>query len=213
MTFPTAAAITTLRKFFGTSVAIAVLLVEKKLLSKPVGVVEFSDGSPDNPRDANRQYVMSSSPWCQAAQAIRKQKAPPKRGFRSRPRKGVTGRTSFPLLRNLPGACSARSALHIHAFHSAHSTHAVSMASGILLLFDQLSHHRLGGEQQPGDGCRVLQRGAAHLGRIEHAHFDHITKLLGLGVEAEVALALRDLVHHDRRLCAGVGDDLAERLL
>src|ERR1700704_2938286 len=69
MTFPTAAAITTLRKFFGTSVAIAVLLVEKKLLSKPVGIVEFSDGSPDNPRDANRQCVMSSSPWCQAAQA------------------------------------------------------------------------------------------------------------------------------------------------
>src|SRR6267154_1478020 len=102
MTFPTAAAITTLRKFFGTSVAIAVLLVEKKLLSKPVGVVEFSDGSPDNPRDANRQYVMSSSPWCRAAQAIRKQKAPPKRGFRSRSRRGGNGGNLVPPFQTCP---------------------------------------------------------------------------------------------------------------
>src|SRR5436190_1279651 len=103
MTFPTAAAITTLRKFFGTSVAIAVLLVEKKLLSKPVGVVEFSDDSPDNPRDANRQYLMSSSPGCRAAQAVRKQKAPPKRGFGSRPRRGKRGKPRFPRSEACPG--------------------------------------------------------------------------------------------------------------
>src|SRR6267143_2919385 len=86
------------------------------------------------------------------------------------------------------------------------------MAPGILLLFDQLSHHRLGREQQPGDGCRVLQRGAAHLGRIEHTHFDHITELLGLGVEAEIAFSFRDLVHDHRRFGAGIGDDHAQWL-
>src|SRR6266853_5146521 len=119
------------------------------------------------------------------------------------------GRTSL-----LEEGTKSRRELHVHAFHSAHSAHSsVGMASGVLLLFDQLGNHRLGGEEQPGNRSRILQRRAAHLGRIEHAHFDHIAELLGLGVEAEVALALRDLVHHDRRLRAGVGNDLAERLL
>src|SRR6266487_3958724 len=103
--------------------------------------------------------------------------------------------------------------LHIHTFHSTHSAHPVGMAAGILLLFDQLRNHRLGGKEQPGNRGRVLQRGAAHLGRIEHAHFDQVTELLGLGVEAEVAFAFRNLVHHDRRLGAGVGHDLAQRFL
>src|SRR6267378_5883588 len=66
-----------------------------------------------------------------------------------------------------------RRKLHIHSFHSAHPAHsAVSMAAGILLLFDQFGHHRLSREKQPGNRSRVLQRGAAHLGRIEDAHFD-----------------------------------------
>ena len=51
------------------------------------------------------------------------------------------------------------------------------------------------------------------LGRVDHAHLDEIAVLLGLGVEAEVALALDDLVEHHRRLVAGVGDDGAQRLL
>src|SRR6266571_7222245 len=104
--------------------------------------------------------------------------------------------------------------LHIHSFHSTHAAHAtVGMAPGILLLFDQLGNHRLGGEEQSGNRSRVLQRGAAHLGRIEHAHLDQIAELLRLGIEAEVALPFRNLVHHDRRLGTGVGHDLAQRLL
>src|SRR5712691_700945 len=83
-------------------------------------------------------------------------KAPPQRGFSQQTEEGVTGEISYPLFRKPTRICNALCALHIHAFHSAHSAHAVSMAPGILLLFDQLSHHRLGGEQQPGDGRRVL---------------------------------------------------------
>src|SRR5882762_3071802 len=106
-----------------------------------------------------------------------------------------------------------RRELHIHPFHSAHPAHsAVGMASGILLLLDQLGHHCLGGEQQPGNRSRVLQRGAAHLGRIEHAHLDQIAELLGLGIEAGVAFPFRDLVHDHRGFGAGIGDDHAQRL-
>src|SRR6267378_545629 len=206
MTFPTAAAITTLRKFFGTSVAIAVLLV-KKLSQQAGGVVEFSDGSPDNPRDANRQCVMSSSPWRRAARAIPETKKPRRSGAL-----GNGGNEVWEdlLLEECP---KPRRELHIHSFHSAHSAHsAVGMAPGILLLLDQLGNHRLGREEQPGNRSRVLQRGAAHLGRIEHAHLDQIAELLRLGIEAEVAFPFRDLVHDHRGFGAGIGDDHAQRL-
>src|SRR5712691_3980487 len=49
--------------------------------------------------------------------AIRKQKAPPKRGLLCHSKEGGYGEPWFPLFRSLPGTCNAQSALHIHAFH------------------------------------------------------------------------------------------------
>ena len=56
------------------------------------------------------------------------------------------------------------------------------------LLLRLLGHHRLGGDQQAGDRRRVLQRGAHHLGRVDHAAADQIAVLVGLGVEAPVGV-------------------------
>jgi hypothetical protein len=81
------------------------------------------------------------------------------------------------------------------------------------LVFGQFGDHAVGGQHQAGDGRGVLQRGAGHLGRIEHAHFDHVAVLAGGGVVAVVALAFEHLVDHHGRLVAGVGDDFAQRLL
>src|SRR5687768_2842714 len=104
--------------------------------------------------------------------------------------------------------------LHIHVAHAAHARHAaVRMAAAALLLFHQLGHHRIGGEHQTGYGGSVLQRGARDLGRVDDALRDQIAVLLGLRVEAVVALALEHLVQHHRRLGPGVVHDDAQRLL
>ncbi len=104
--------------------------------------------------------------------------------------------------------------LHPHAAHSTHATHTahVRHAAG-RLVFSQFSNHALGGQHQAGDGRGVLQCGAGHLGRIEHAHFDHVAVLAGGRVVTVVTLAALHLVDHDRRLIAGVGNDFTQRLL
>ena len=80
---------------------------------------------------------------------------------------------------------------------------AASPASPLLLL-RLLGHHRLGGEQQRGDARGVLERRAHDLGRVDHAGLHQVLVLLGLGVEAEGALAVLHLVDHDRAVDAGV---------
>src|SRR5882672_3063926 len=108
----------------------------------------------------------------------------------------------------------SRPGSHIHPWHAAHSAHTVAVAvgAGAFLLFHQLGYRGIGGKQQASYGGRVLQRRAAHFGRVDHAHLDEIAVGFRLGIEAEIALALSDLVHHDRGLFARVGDDLAKRL-
>src|SRR5687767_1795497 len=86
-------------------------------------------------------------------------------------------------------------------------------AATTLLLLDQLRHHRVGGEHQAGDGRGVLEREAHDLGRVDHALLHHVAVLLGLGVEAEVALVLEHLVQHHGGLGTAVIDDDAQRLL
>src|SRR5581483_9563514 len=100
--------------------------------------------------------------------------------------------------------------LHVHAAHVGHAVR-VAAATGFLL-FHQLRNHRVGGEHQAGDRRRVLQRGARHLGRVDHALLHEIAVVLGLRVEAVVALAFEHLVEHHGRLGAGVVDDDAQRL-
>src|SRR6267378_7557758 len=107
---------------------------------------------------------------------------------------------------------SLRQQLHVHAAHAAHVGHAVAVAAAALLLFHQLRNHRVGGEHQAGYGRGVLQRGTSDLGRVDHAHLHQVAELLGLRVEAEVALVLQHLVEHYRGLRAGVVDDDAQRL-
>ena len=81
---------------------------------------------------------------------------------------------------------------HVHAAHATHAAHA-RHAAGSRFVFDQLGDHAVGGEHQAGDGRGVLQCGTGNLGRIEHAHFDHVAVGAVGGVEAEVAGTLDDL--------------------
>src|SRR6266705_5797191 len=88
MTFPTAAATITRRKSFGTAAAMVVLLLlkPKYLSAKLVGLSSVFSDPPDKLAGCYRQYVMSSSPGAeqldgQEPPAIRKHKAPPKRGL------------------------------------------------------------------------------------------------------------------------------------
>jgi len=68
--------------------------------------------------------------------------------------------------------------------------------AGVLLL-GRLGHAGLGGYHQAGDGGGVLQGGAYHLGRIDHALGDKIAVLPGLGVVAERVLpTIEDLADH-----------------
>src|SRR6266571_945465 len=90
MTFPTAAATITVRKFFGIWPAITVLLVlkEKYFSASWLGCRVYFQIRPGQPARCYRQCVMSSSPCSRARStseelpAIRKQEAPPERGWR-----------------------------------------------------------------------------------------------------------------------------------
>src|SRR5512135_2451684 len=77
----------------------------------------------------------------------------------------------------------------------------------------ELRDHAVGGEHEPSDRRRVLQRAARHLAGVEHAHLHQIAVFVARGIEPEIALALEYLLQHHRRLLAAVGDDLAQRIL
>src|SRR5438445_5442737 len=105
-----------------------------------------------------------------------------------------------------------------HAPHATHSTHAAhpgraTAAGGLQLLLRLLGHHRLGGEQQAGDGRRVLQGGPRHLGGIDHARSDQILVLVGARVVPEPTLSFLHLLQDDAALEPGIADDAPQRLL
>src|SRR5690606_14609474 len=56
--------------------------------------------------------------------------------------------------------------------HAAHAAAGHGRRCGFLLR--QLGDHRLGRDQQAGDGGRILESGAHHLHRIDDAHLDHV---------------------------------------
>ena len=101
------------------------------------------------------------------------------------------------------------------AAHTAHAGHsaahaAATAAGGRRGFFGALGHEGFGGEDQAGDGGRVLQGGTGHFGRVHDALGDQVAELAGRGV---VALAgLLDLLDDDRAFDTGVVRDLAGRL-
>src|SRR4051812_16294668 len=99
------------------------------------------------------------------------------------------------------------------AAHASHSSAAAGARRRLDLLLRLLGDHGFGGEQQAGDRGGVLQRGARHLGGIDHARLHEILVLVRARVVAEPGFTLLDLLQHDAAFEAGIPDDAAERLL
>jgi hypothetical protein len=97
-----------------------------------------------------------------------------------------------------------------HAAHASHATHASGhpAAAGGLVL-GLVGHDGLGGQQQGGDGRRVLQGGPGDLGRVDDAGLDEVLELAGGGVEADGAGLALDLLHDDGPFEASVLSDHA----
>src|SRR5579862_8615335 len=108
-----------------------------------------------------------------------------------------------------------RMSLEIHpAAHSAHSAAAAGHSATRALLLRHFGDHRLGGDQQSGDGRRTLDRRAHDLGWVDDALGDEVAVFASLRVVAVVALILfQDLANHDRTVSAGVERNLARRRL
>jgi hypothetical protein len=85
------------------------------------------------------------------------------------------------------------------------------IATAACVLLRRFGDHRIGRDHETRDRRRVLQRITRDLGRIEDVHFDHVAKLAGLRVVAEVGLAVGDLVADHARHFTGVRDNLAQR--
>src|ERR1700736_1221312 len=100
--------------------------------------------------------------------------------------------------------------LLVHAFHTA----AVSAAGwSSLFLFRDLRYQGFGGQHQRRDRAGILQCGAHHFGRIEHARLDQIFIIAGQGVVAEVVvLGIVHLAQDNCAFLAGVLGDLTQRL-
>ena len=71
----------------------------------------------------------------------------------------------------------------------------------------------LGGEEQTGDGSRVLQGRPGDLGRVDDAGLEQVLVVAGGGVEAVGALEVANPLDDDTALHAGVDRDLLQRLL
>src|SRR6266498_521861 len=90
---------------------------------------------------------------------------------------------------------------------------AAGGGGGRLLLLGLVGDDRLGGEEQPGDRGRVLERGPGHLGRVDDPRLEQVDVLAGGRVEAMAGLHSTDPLDHHAALEAGVDGDLLQRLL
>ena len=97
--------------------------------------------------------------------------------------------------------------------HPAHATHAAARHWAVRVFFlGQLGDHRLGGDQQAGNRCSILQRRAHDLGGVDDTLGNEIAVFMRLRVVAEVVLGvLKDLADDHRAVFTGVGKDLARR--
>src|SRR5438128_12172065 len=83
----------------------------------------------------------------------------------------------------------------------------------LFLLLRYLGDEAFGGQQQAGDGSRVLERGASDFLGVHHTGFDEVFVFGRRDVVAFIALPAFDLFHHDRAFDAGVVRQSAGREL
>src|SRR5713101_1102393 len=97
--------------------------------------------------------------------------------------------------------------------HPAHAWTMAATAWGRFFLLRHFGDEALGGQEQTGDGCRVLQCGAGHFLRVHDAGFNEVFVFAGGDVVTLVAFALLDFLHHERAFHAGIGGQCANRKL
>src|SRR5947208_8378056 len=132
-------------------------------------------------------------------------------GSKNDPTKKPGGPTGPPLLSPTGRELPRRESVLVHAAHAA-ARHAARTALALVLLLD-LGDHGLSGEHQTGDRRRVEQRGLGDLGGVDDAGRHQVLELAGGRVEAAGAVVGQELLDDDRALLAGIGRDLAGRLL
>src|SRR3954451_12846199 len=93
-----------------------------------------------------------------------------------------------------------------------HAAHAAVAATGHgRSLLRLVGHDGLGGEEQRGDRCGVLQCRAGYLGRVGDAGGEDVAVLPGGRVESVADRETGDLLHDDATRETGVDRDLLER--
>src|SRR5579859_643719 len=101
--------------------------------------------------------------------------------------------------------------LEIHTTHASTRRHAASAGTRVFLR--HFGHHGFGGDQQRGNGGRVLDGYANNLGRIDDALGDQVDVFAGLGVKAVgVLVLLQDFADDHRAVFTGIDRDLAGRI-
>src|SRR5690606_15015360 len=78
--------------------------------------------------------------------------------------------------------------LEVHATHAAHAAAWHCRHAAILLW--KLGDHCFGRDEQTGNGSRILERGANNLHRVNDTERNHVAIFVGLGVVAEVIVAV-----------------------
>src|SRR5579872_2577575 len=88
-----------------------------------------------------------------------------------------------------------------------------SGAGRLLFVLADVGHKSFRGQHQAGDRGRVLEGQAGDLSRIDHAHLDHVSVLVGFGVKAEVlVLRFTDFTDYHGALETSVISDLPQGL-
>ena len=80
-----------------------------------------------------------------------------------------------------------------------------------LVLLREVGDQDIRRQDHRRNGRGVLERAADHLDGIDNPGLEHIDVFAGIGVKADVAAPLNDLLDDDRAIDAAVVGDLAER--
>src|SRR3984893_9862574 len=95
-----------------------------------------------------------------------------------------------------------------------HAAHAAALRQRRSFLLRRFHDDCLGGDEEPGNGSSILQRGAHDLGRVDDPELHQIAVLAYLGVVAVgVGRILDQLTDDHRAVVAGIVDDLPGRSL